>query len=88
MATTKSNQFHLIPDLDIAAITFSTFERIEAAAITTGIAISKAVSMIHVWAARSNDRRQLALMSSRMLIDIGLSPADVASESNKFFWQK
>jgi uncharacterized protein YjiS (DUF1127 family) len=50
--------------------------------------ISKIRSTVSVWAARSNDRQQLAQMSSRMLADIGLNHGDVVRESSKFFWQQ
>jgi uncharacterized protein YjiS (DUF1127 family) len=38
-------------------------------------------------AERSRQRRQLAELDDYMLRDIGLSRADVASESRKHFWQ-
>ena len=81
MNTIKARNFHLIEDLDIAATTLSLFERIEAAA-------HKVVGTLRVWASRSRDRQQLAQMSDRMMLDIGLTHADVELELNKHFWQK
>jgi uncharacterized protein YjiS (DUF1127 family) len=81
MSTLKAKHFHLIEDLDIAALTFAAIERIEgfAATVTGGIKL---------WVRRSNERRLLGQMSHRMLNDIGLTTADVEKESGKFFWQK
>ena len=81
MSTLKVKHFHLIEDLDIAALTFAAIERIEglAATVTGGIKL---------WVRRSNERRQLGQMSHRMLNDIGLTIADVDKEAGKFFWQK
>ena len=77
----KAKQFHLIEDLDIAAIVFAAVERIEAfAARVSGI--------YRLWAQRSHDRRMLAGMNARMLDDIGLTQAQVDREVSKFFWQK
>ncbi len=81
MSTLKTNQFHLIEDLDIAALTFAAVERVEELATTTKNTLS-------VWRRRSNDRHQLASMDSRLLDDIGLTHADVLRESKKLFWQK
>ena len=79
--TTKARHFHLIEDLDIAALTFAAVERIEgfAASVNQGLKL---------WVRRANERRLLSQMSPRMLDDIGLTPADVEKEAAKFFWQK
>ena len=81
MSTLKAKHFHLIEDLDIAALTFAAIERIEGfAATVTGV--------IKLWVRRSSERRLLGQMSHYMLDDIGLSVADVDKEASKFFWQK
>jgi len=81
MSTLKVKHFHLIEDLDIAALTFAAIERIEgfAARITQGVKL---------WVSRSQERQLLSQMSLRMLDDIGLTVADVDKEVAKFFWQK
>ena len=81
MSTLKAKHFHLIEDLDIAALTFAAVERIEgfAAKITQGPKL---------WVRRSNERRLLSQMNRHMLEDIGLTIADVDKETAKFFWQK
>ena len=81
MSTLKAKHFHLIEDLDIAALTFAAIERVEgfAASLSGGIKL---------WVRRSNERRLLGQMNQRMLNDIGLTVADVEKEAAKFFWQK
>ena len=81
MSTIKARQFHLIEDLDIAAITLGLVERVEAAAV-------KVTGTFKVWAARSRDRHYLGQMSNHMMRDIGLTHADIELELNKYFWQK
>ena len=81
MSTLKAKHFHLIEDLDIAALTFAAIERIEGFAASVSGAIK-------LWVRRSNERRLLGQMNQRMLNDIGLTVADVERESAKFFWQK
>jgi uncharacterized protein YjiS (DUF1127 family) len=81
MSTLKAKHFHLIEDLDIAALTFAAIERIEGFAATVS-------GGIKLWVRRSNERRLLGQMSHRMLDDIGLTIAEVDKESAKFFWQK
>jgi uncharacterized protein YjiS (DUF1127 family) len=81
MSTLKAKHFHLIEDLDIAALTFAAIERIEGFAATVS-------GGIKLWVRRSNERRLLGQMNQRMLNDIGLTVADVEKEANKFFWQK
>jgi uncharacterized protein YjiS (DUF1127 family) len=81
MSTIKARNFHLIEDLDIAAIAYGLVERFEAAA-------DKVVGTFRVWTSRSRDRQQLGRMSDRMMQDIGLTRADVELELNKYFWQK
>ena len=81
MSTLKAKHFHLIEDLDIAALTFAAIERIEGFAATVS-------GGIKLWVRRSNERRLLGQMNQRMLNDIGLTVADVEKEAAKFFWQK
>ena len=81
MSTLKAKHFHLVEDLDIAALTFAAIERIEGFAATVS-------GGIKLWVRRSNERRLLGQMSHRMLDDIGLTIAEVDKESAKFFWQK
>lgn len=81
MSTLKAKHFHLIEDLDIAALTFAAIERIEGFAATV-------FGGIKLWVRRSNERRLLGQMNQRMLNDIGLTVADVEKEADKFFWQK
>ncbi len=49
--------------------------------------IIKAIKTVAIWKARSHQRRQLALLDSRMLEDIGLTTNDVRSELAKPFWK-
>ncbi|MDH3760736.1 MAG: DUF1127 domain-containing protein [Gammaproteobacteria bacterium] len=81
MNTMKAKHFHLIEDMDIAALTFAAIERVEAFA-------SDIKAVVKTWARRSNDRRQLAMMNERMLEDIGLTSHEVRAEVAKYFWQK
>lgn len=81
MSTIKAKQFHLIEDLDIAAIALDLVERVEAAAL-------KVAGTFRVWVSRSRDRRYLGQMNDRMMLDIGLTRVDVERELNKYFWQK
>jgi uncharacterized protein YjiS (DUF1127 family) len=46
-----------------------------------------AVCLLQVWSERAAQRRRLAELDGRMLKDIGLSRADAARESGKWFWQ-
>ena len=81
MSTLKAKNFHLIEDMDIAALTLAAVERIEAFA-------AKVTGTLRTWSRRSSDRRILAYMSDRMLADIGLTRAEIDREVAKFFWQK
>lgn len=81
MSTIKARQFHLIEDLDIAAITYGIVEKFEAFA-------RKIIHTINVWTSRSRERYHLGQMSNHLMQDIGLTRADVALEVNKYFWQK
>lgn len=81
MSTIKAKQFHLIEDMDIAALALAAVERIEG--FVAGV-----MTMVKTWVRRSQDRRALAIMSARMMDDIGLTRADIEREAAKFFWQK
>ena len=80
MSTLKAKHFHLIEDLAIATATLAVIERVEAIA-------AKVSGTARMWVRRSNDRRLLAMMNDHLLQDIGLTRAEVARESAKFFWQ-
>ena len=81
MSTMKAKHFHLIEDLDIAALTFAAVERIEGFVATVKLGLS-------VWVRRSQERHVLAQMNHHMLDDIGLTVAEVEKEIAKYFWQK
>ncbi len=81
MSTIKALQFHLIEELDIAALTLALVERVNAFS-------AKVMKIDRTWVRRSNDRRQLAAMDKHMLNDIGLTRIDIDRESAKYFWQK
>ena len=81
MSTLKAKHFHLIEDMDIAALTFAAIERIEGFAATV-------IGIVSLWVRRSNERRQLGQMSYSMLDDIGLTIVDIDKETAKYFWQK
>lgn len=72
---------HFIDDNDISSSVYGLVQRIEAAA-------KKVRETLSTWASRSEDRRQLGLMSDHLLNDIGLNRAAVAVEVNKYFWQR
>ncbi len=46
-----------------------------------------ALELLETWAARAEQRRQLAALDARMLRDIGRSEADALRESGKPFWR-
>ena len=81
MSTMKAKHFHLVEDLDIAALTFAAVERIEGFAAT----VKKSISL---WVRRSQERRVLSQMNQHMLDDIGLTVGQVQREAAKYFWQK
>jgi len=80
MSTLKAKHFHLIEDLDIAALTFAAVERVEGFAV-------KVNKQARLWLRRSNERHLLAQMSDHILDDIGLTRVDVETETAKYFWQ-
>jgi uncharacterized protein YjiS (DUF1127 family) len=50
--------------------------------------IRSLLKMLNHWHQRSLQRTALAALDDRMLKDIGLTPADVAREINKPFWER
>jgi uncharacterized protein YjiS (DUF1127 family) len=44
--------------------------------------------LVRLWRQRTRDRALLARFDSRMLRDIGLTPADVMREINRPFWRE
>jgi len=79
MTTVRLHQF--VEDNDISSAMYGMVQRIEAAA--------KSVKMtLAIWTTRIEGRRQLELMSDRLLADIGLTRAQVSAEVNKYFWQR
>ena len=78
MTTLRTHKFE--DELVFSTALYGFVHRIEAAAV-------KVQKTLATWASRSEDRRQLALMSDRMLMDIGLTRIDVAAETDKYFWQ-
>ncbi len=81
MSTVKAKHFHLIDDMDIAALALAAIGRVEA--FTMGVKQTLAT-----WIRRSNQRRELMMMSEHMLEDIGLTRFEIARETAKYFWQK
>jgi len=81
MSTLKAKHFHLIDDMDIAALAFAAVERTEAFA-------TKVAKVSRVWVRRSQERRALSMMNHRMLDDIGLTRGQLDREVAKYFWQK
>ena len=77
---TTMKMHHIVDDLAISEGAYSLVSRIENVA-------NEVSRTLNVWGARSRDRRQLASLSNRMLDDIGLSRAQVITETEKFFWQ-
>ena len=47
--------------------------------------LHRSLSKVHFWLARSNQRKQLAKLDDRMLMDIGYSREQVAVETAKPF---
>ena len=48
--------------------------------------LNDSVKTYLVWSHRATGRRQLAGMSPRMLMDIGITPEQAAGEAAKPFW--
>lgn len=79
MATVRLHQF--VEGIEISTAFYSIMQRTEAAAKAFIVTLS-------TWSSRMEDRRQLALMSDRLLSDIGISRAEVSVEVDKYFWQR
>ena len=50
-------------------------------------AFQKMNATLKMWNERSQSRNRLADLSPRLIEDIGLTPADVEKEVEKYFWQ-
>jgi uncharacterized protein YjiS (DUF1127 family) len=48
---------------------------------------SRLLDRLNIWQTRINERRELARLDERILIDAGMSRADVLLESSKPFWR-
>ena len=68
-----------------AASTTENFGHIQHAGI--GARLLGALVAAEAWIERHRQRRSLLALDDRMLHDIGLSHADVASEASKHFWE-
>jgi uncharacterized protein YjiS (DUF1127 family) len=68
-----------------AASTIENFGHIQHARI--GARLLGALVAAEAWIERHRQRRSLLALDDRMLRDIGLSHADVASEASKHFWE-
>jgi uncharacterized protein YjiS (DUF1127 family) len=51
-------------------------------------ALRRAGAVLREWRRRSRDRRDLAALDARALLDIGLSRADAEFIANKPFWRE
>ena len=81
MSTIRARYFHLIDDMDIAAIALAAVNGVENFVANAG-------HVMQTWIRRSNERRALAMMNQHMLDDIGLTSHDIQKEVAKYFWQK
>ena len=78
MTTVRLHNFR--DGIEVSAAVYGIVHHIEAAVI-------KLQKTLSTWASRAEDRRQLSVMSDRMLKDIGLTRVEVEYEVNKHFWQ-
>jgi uncharacterized protein YjiS (DUF1127 family) len=62
----------------------SLYYRSEVPLMTTVSAIGE---LLAVWRRRARERRELAILDSRTIRDLGLSPGDIRFEANKPFWR-
>ena len=81
MSTLRARYFHLIDDMDVAALALAAINGVENIA-------AKVSHVPMTWIRRSNERRALAMMNQHMLDDIGLTRHDIDKEVAKHFWQK
>ena len=80
MNTAATKHFHVVDDLDIAAMTFAIVDRIEG----LGVKINR---NIRACAERMKTRRALAKLNDHLLADIGLTRAGIETEICKPVWQ-
>ena len=52
-----------------------------------GLAITRLVDLLLAWQARAREREHLRMMDGRQLRDLGLTRADIVSETDKPFWR-
>ena len=81
MSTLKAKHFHLVDDMAVAAKILDIVETIE-------VFVAKVANLGQTWARRAAERRALAVLSDRLLDDIGLTRAEIDREVAKYFWQK
>ena len=62
----------------------SLYYRSEVPLMTT---VSAFGELLAVWRRRARERRELAILDSRTIRDLGLSPGDIRFEANKPFWR-
>ncbi len=79
MTTVRLN--HFVAANDISAAVYGMVQRIEAAA-------KEVRGTLSTWASRVEERRQLEMLSDHLLVDIGVTRAEVSVEINKYFWQR
>ena len=48
----------------------------------------RALATVYIWQHRITERRRMAQMDDRMLVDIGLDRADIMREAKKPFWRE
>ena len=51
------------------------------------LSIGRIVGKIKFWVSRSHQRKQLACLDARMLVDIGITAEQVKAEMAKPFWK-
>lgn len=77
--------------MNITTTKFRTHEMAHAAFERLAIFIEtlpdRMLETFYVWQRRINDRRHMAQMDDRMLVDIGLDRADIKREIEKPFWR-
>ncbi len=79
MTTVRLN--HFVEANAISAAVYGMVQRIEAAA-------KQARGTLSTWVSRVEERRQLEMLSDHLLVDIGVTRAEVSVEINKYFWQR
>jgi len=79
MTTVRLN--HFVEANAISAAVYGMVQRIEAAA-------KQVRGTLSTWVLRVEERRQLEMLSDHLLVDIGVTRAEVSVEINKYFWQR